>query len=152
MRGMRALITLVFAVALASCATSPQTAGLREREASYKQTLGVLGKGATRAQVQRAFPKMRPITPPHGPGDDSALTGVERFRLDRDFILEVKFMYAAPYRIAAGATRLGAQRAAGEGPSAWEIFKYVRETSRGAFSESPHDEVISSRLLRVSSR
>ncbi len=149
---MRALIALLLVVTLAGCATSPQTAGLRERETTYKQTLGVLGKGATRAQLQRAFPKMRQVTPPHGPGDDSALTGVERFRLDPDFVLEVKFMYAAPYRIAAGATRLGAQASADEGPSAWDVFKFVRETSRGAFSESPHDEVLSSRLIRASLR
>jgi hypothetical protein len=146
---MRVLLLLIFTLMLAACATSPQSAGLREREAGYRQTLDVLGKDATRAQLKRAFPRMRPITPPHGPGDDSALTGVERFSLDRDFMLEVKFMYAAPYRIAAGATRLGAQKAAGEGPSAWDIFKYVRETSRGAYSESPYDEVLSTRLIRI---
>ncbi|QIF00471.1 hypothetical protein [Roseimicrobium sp. ORNL1] len=148
---MRALVLLTLAAVLTACASTQRHADVNQREASYKQTLGVLGKGATRAQLERAFPKMRRITPEHGPGDDSALTGVERFRLDPYFQLEVKFMYAAPYRIAAGATRLGAQGAAGEGPSAWEIFKYVRETSRGAYSESPYDEVLSSRVLRVSS-
>jgi hypothetical protein len=149
--GMRAFVLLILAAALTACASTQRHADLNQREAEYKRTLTVLGKGATRAQLDRAFPKMRRITPEHGPGDDSALTGVERFRLDDYHQLEVKFMYAAPYRIAAGATRLGAQKAAGEGPSAWEIFKYVRETSRGAYAESPYDEVLSSRVLRVSS-
>lgn len=148
---MRALTVLLLATVLAACSSPQRHADVNQREAAYKQTLGVLGKGATRAQLERAFPKMRRMTPEHGPGDDSALTGVERFKLDPYFQLEVKFMYAAPYRIAAGATRLGAQKAAGEGPSAWEIFKYVRETSRGAYAESPYDEVLSSRVLRVSS-
>ncbi|RBP42359.1 hypothetical protein DES53_10663 [Roseimicrobium gellanilyticum] len=148
---MRAFVLLILAAVLTACSSTKRHADLNQREAQYKQTLGVLGKGATRAQLDRAFPKMRRITPEHGPGDDSALTGVERFRLDPYHQLEVKFMYAAPYRIAAGATRLGAQKAAGEGPSAWEIFKYVRETSRGAYAESPYDEVISARVLRVSS-
>lgn len=149
---MRSCILLLLALALAACSSTPRDVDVKQREAAYKQTLGVLGKGATRAQLERAFPRMRQLTPEHGPGADSALTGVERFQLDRDFQLEVKFMYAAPYRIAEGATRLGAQKAAGEGPSAWDIFRYVRETSRGAYAESPHDEVLSSRLLRVASR
>lgn len=149
---MRALLLLLAATFLASCSTSSSRGGLQERENSYRQTLGVLGKGATRAQLKRAFPRMQQLTRPHGPGDDSALAGTERFRLDPDFELEVKFMYVAPYRIAAGATRLGAQAAADEPPSFGQIFGFVREASRGAFSESPHDEVLSSRLLRRSSR
>lgn len=148
--GMREtfLLTLILPLLLASCATAPQRGSIRERDATYRHTLGVLGKDATRAQLQRAFPGLKPLTGPRGPADDSVLTGVERFRIDPYFDLEVKFMYAAPYRIAAGATRLGAQAAADEPPSLGQIFGFVREASRGAFAESPHDEVLSTRLLR----
>lgn len=147
---MRALIflVLILPVFLVACAAAPQRGSIQEREANYRHTLGVLGKDATRAQLQRAFPGMKPLMGPRGPADDSVLTGVERFRIDPYFDLEVKFMYAAPYRIAAGATRLGAQAAADEPPSFGQIFGFVREASRGAFAESPHDEVLSTRLLR----
>src|SRR4051812_42984215 len=89
--GMRALVLLILASALTACASTQRHVDLNQHEAEYKRTLSVLGKGATRAQLERAFPKMRRITPEHGPGDDSALTGVERFRLDPYFQLEVKF-------------------------------------------------------------
>ena len=146
---MRALssLLLVLPLMLAACATAPPQGSIREREARYRQTLAVLGKDATRAQLQRAFPQMKQLSPPRSAAGDSVLTGVERFRVDPYFDLEVKFMYAAPYRIAAGATRLGAQAAADEPLSAWQIFGFVREASRGAFAESPHDEVLSTRLF-----
>jgi hypothetical protein len=146
------LILLFAATLLAGCAGTPQQNDLRQREAGYRQTLGVLGKGATRAQLQRAFPKMQRLSPPRGLEDDSVLTGMEHFRLDAEFVLDVKFMYAAPYRIAAGATRLGAQAAADVPPSFSQIFGFVREASRGPLADSPHDEVLSTRLLRARAR
>lgn len=149
---MRLFSLLVLTLLLAGCASTPQHTDLRQREEGYRQTLGVLGKGGTRAQLQRAFPNMQRISPIRGPEDDSVLTGLERFRIDADFVLDVKFMYAAPYRIAAGATRLGAQAAADVPPSPWQIFGFVREAARGPFAESPHDEVLSTRLIRRSAR
>jgi hypothetical protein len=92
---------------------------------------------------------MKHVSPPRGPESHSVLTGTEQYLLDADFVLEVKYMYAAPFRIAAGATRLGAQAAADEGPSAWQIFGFVRDTVRGPWAESPQDEVLSTRLRRV---
>src|SRR5687767_389945 len=112
MPDMRLTFAFMATVLLAACTSTPQETSVRQREANYRQTLAVLGDGATRAQLQRAFPKMRRLSPRFNPGDSSLLTGTEHFRVDADFVLEVKFMYAAPYRIAAGATRLGAQAAA----------------------------------------
>lgn len=145
---MRLISFLAVVVLLAGCAGAPQNADLRHREASYRQTLGVLGKGATRAQLRRAFPKLQRLSSPREPGEDSMLTGRERFRVDGDFDLDVKFLYAAPYRIAAGATRLSAQAAADVPPSPWQLFGFIREASRGPFVDSPHDEVLSWKLLR----
>jgi hypothetical protein len=146
---MRPLIAFIATVLLPACASTPQESSVRQREANYRQTLAVLGDGGTRAQLQRAFPKMRRLPPPHDSGGSSVLTGTEYFRLDADFMLEVKFMYAAPYRIAAGATRLGAQAAADVPPSPWQIFGFARDVSRGAYADSPHDEVMSTRLMRL---
>lgn len=149
---MRTLIHLMAVLLLASCASTPEKADLQQREVNYRQTLGVLGKGATRSQLERAFPKLQRVSPPRGPEDDSVLTGSERFLVDPDFALHVKFMYAAPYRLAAGATRLGAQAAADVPPSPWQIFGFIREASRGPFVDSPHDEVLSWKLSRRRAR
>lgn len=145
---MRLIPLLAVALFLVGCGSPPQNTDLRQREAGYRQTLGVLGEGATRAQLQRAFPKLQRLSSPREPGEDSMLTGTERFRVDADFALAVKFLYAAPYRIAAGATRLSAQAAADVPPSPWQLFGFIREASRGPFVDSPHDEVLSWKLLR----
>jgi hypothetical protein len=152
MPDMRLIIAFMATVFLAACTSTPQESSVRQREANYRQTLAMLGDGATRGQLQRAFPKMRRLSPPRSPEDGSVLTGTEHFRVDADFVLQVKFMYAAPYRIAADATRLGAQAAADVPPSAWQIFGFVRQVSRGPYADSPHDEVLSTRLVRGHSR
>lgn len=136
-------------VLLASCAGSAASGDVKQREATYRSRLAALPDPALRAHLKKSFPGLKHLSPPRGPESDSVLTGTEVFRVDRDFVLDVKFMYAAPYRIAAGATRLGAQAAADEGPSFWQVFGYVREASKGPWAESEHDEVLATKLRFV---
>ena len=148
MRSSFLLYTLVLCL-VAGCASLSAPSDVRQRESFYNERLSTLPRQATRDQLERTFSRLRHVSPPREPESDSILTGTEVFRIDADFVLEVKFMYAAPYRIAAGATRLGATAAADEGPSAWQIFGFVREAVRGPWVESPQDEILSTRLRRV---
>lgn len=140
------LVWGVVVVMWSACSTTRLEGDVRVRRQTYEARLAALPKPVLRAHLDQVFPKMTHLSAPRGPESDSVLTGTEVFRLDRDLVLEVKFMYAAPYRIAAGATRLGAQAAADEGPSFWQVFGYVREAARGPWATSPHDEVLSTRL------
>ena len=147
MRSPLLLYTLVVCL-VAGCASLSAPSDVRKRESFYQEKLASLPRQATRDHLESTFPRLKHVSPPRGPESDSILTGTEVFRIDGDFVLEVKFMYAAPYRIAAGATRLGATAAADEGPSAWQIFGFVREAVRGPWVESPQDEILSTRLRR----
>jgi hypothetical protein len=64
----------------------------RSREASYKHRLEVVGRGGTRKQLAAAFPQTRGKSSSGGlvlviPGESA-----ERYRLDRDFTLQVVFI------------------------------------------------------------
>lgn len=113
------------------------------------EPIGCAARSRPARASQEVVPGIEASLATAGPESDSVLTGTEVFRVDRDFVLDVKFMYAAPYRIAAGATRLGAQAAADEGPSFWQVFGYVREASKGPWAESEHDEVLATKLRFV---